>query len=259
MLLVKIVTTLIVVSLTPFVVIRDWRYHDRRTSEHYFATHVILVLWLLGCLGSLVLVWHETYLSGQLSKKIDELVQGKNQLLDNLAAYQQDIEAKDAEINQLRQMTEIVAGFSDMAGLNPAGLPFKEGKNIRYDGPLPNALRDLYVIEDNKIHFKLGREFENQYRRIIAEHPRFPFAYLGLVESLRHRGDPGWRAYAEQAIAILRKTTLIAGHDKAHDDALRLLNGYLEKRDSEPDGAANGSQPIRSETNRKSSAAGSHR
>lgn len=162
MLLVKIITTLIVVSLTPFVVVRDWKYRDRRTSKHHSVTRAILVLWLVGCIGSLILIWHETYVSRQSSNKIDELILGKNQLLDNLAAYQRQIESKDAEINRLQQMTDTVAGFSDIARLNPAGLPFREGAGIRYDAPLPNALRDLYVIKNNKIHFKLGREFENQ-------------------------------------------------------------------------------------------------
>ena len=229
MLILKIITTLIVVSLTPIVVMRDLRYHDRRTTKHHLITRVILVCWLVGCLGSVILIWNETYLSGQLTSKIDELVTGKNQLLTNLTKYQQDIENKDAEIEQLKQVTEAVRVFNDMSMLDPDGLPFKEGKGIQYDSPLSTALRDLYIIKDTKIHFKLGEQYEAQYRRIIEQFPRFPFAYFALAELLKRRGDPNWRRYAEQAIAILEKTTMIEGHKRSHDDALRKLAEYLEK------------------------------
>lgn len=229
MLILKIITTLIVVSLTPIVVMRDWRYHDLRTTKHHSITRAILVCWLVGCLGSVILIWNETYLSRQLSSKIDDLVKGKNQLLTNLAQYQQDIENKEAEIKQLKQVAEAVRAFNDMSMLDPDGLPFKEGKGIRYDSPLSTALKDLYIIKDTKIHLKLGEQYETQYRRIIEQFPRFPFAYFGLVESLKRRGDPNWRTYAEQAIAILEKTTMIEGHKRSHDDALRKLAEYLKK------------------------------
>ena len=229
MFILKIVTTLIVVSLTPFVVIRDWRYHDRRTKKHHFITRFILFVWLLGCIGSVLLIWHETYLSGQLNNKINELLNGNKQLLANLDRYQQDNEAEAAEIKRLEEVTETVRGYSDMAALNPAGLPFKEGKGIRFDSPLSNALRDLYIIQNSKLHFKLGEEFENKYREIIQQFPRFPFAYLALAESLRHRGNPNWRDYANKAVSILHKTTKIEGHDHGHDDALHTLEWYLRE------------------------------
>jgi len=229
MLILKIITTLIVVSLTPIVVMRDWRYHDRRTTKHHSITRAILICWLVGCLGSVILIWNETYLSRQLSSKIDDLVKGKNQLLTNLAQYQQDIENKEAEIKQLKQVAEAIRAFIDMSMLDPTGLPFKEGKGIRFDSPLSTALRDLYIIKDTRAHFKLGEQYEAQYRRIIEQFPRFPFAYFALAESLKQRGDPNWRTYAEQSIAILEKTTMIEGHRRSHDDALRTLTEYLKE------------------------------
>jgi hypothetical protein len=136
--------------------------------------------------------------------------------------------AKDAEIKQLNKQTETLREFSDMAVVNPAGLPFIEGSGIKLDSPLSTALRDLYVIND-KISFKLGRQFEDQYRKICVQFPRFPFAYFALASSLRHRGDPEWRIYAEQAVAIFKKTTIIAGHNPSHDEALHLLQEWLAK------------------------------
>jgi hypothetical protein len=118
--------------------------------------------------------------------------------------------------------------------LTPAGLPFREGTNIRYDTPLATALRDLYVVTDSAtgstIGFKLGPQFEPRYRAIISEFPRFPFGYLALAESMRNRGDAGWREYAQKGISILEKTTMIEAHNPAHDDALATLRGYLSEK-----------------------------
>lgn len=229
MLTIKIITTLIVVSLTPIVVMRDWRYHDRRTTKHNSITRTILVCWLVGCLGSVILIWNETYLTGQLSLKIDDLVKGKDQLLTNLAHYQQDIANKEAEVKQLKQVVEAVRTFQDMSMLDPTGLPFNVGKGIQYDSPLSTALRDLYIIKGAEVHFKLGEQYEVQYRRIIEQFPRFPFAYFALAESLKRRGDPNWRTYAEQASGILEKTTMIEGHKRSHDGALLKLAEYLKQ------------------------------
>jgi hypothetical protein len=96
MLLLKVVTTLIVVSLTPFVVIRDWRYHDRRTTKHHFATRIILILWIVGCLGSLILTWNETYLSGQLSRQIEQLAKDEEEWRRVDSAQSAFVTKKDA-------------------------------------------------------------------------------------------------------------------------------------------------------------------
>jgi len=103
MLLVKIITTFLVVSLTPFVVIRDWRFSDRRTTKHHWVTKVILVCWVVGCIGSIVLVWKETSSTANLETKIDDLVTGKNRLLRNIADYQNQIQVKDAQIATLKE------------------------------------------------------------------------------------------------------------------------------------------------------------
>jgi hypothetical protein len=134
---------------------------------------------------------------------------------------------KDAEIEELKDVTQALRSFTDVAQLNPTGLPFIEGGSIRYDTPLSVAMRGLYIIGDGVINFKLGKEFEPRYRSIIEKHPRFPFGYFALTEFLRSRDDPDWINYAKQAVAIFEKTTMIEGHDAAHDDALRLLKSYL--------------------------------
>jgi hypothetical protein len=137
---------------------------------------------------------------------------------------------KEKEIQRLENVTEAVRGFSDVAVLNPAGLPFREGVGIKYDTPLSTALRGSYVTTETTYNFKLGREFEPQYERIIEQFPRFPFAYLALAESMRSRGEPSWREYAQKGVSILEKTVTIEGHDRSHDDALAVLRKYLSEK-----------------------------
>jgi hypothetical protein len=120
--------------------------------------------------------------------------------------------------------------YFEVSRCNPAGLPFREGKGIRYDTPLATELRDCYVIPDSTINFKLGQQFESRYTTVISQFPRFPFGYFALAESMRQRGDPAWREFAQKAISILEKTTAIEGHDPSHDDALATLRGYLASK-----------------------------
>ena len=70
---------------------------------------------------------------------------------------------------------------------------------------------------------------------------------------------PGsWKPTLEQVRGALK------GSDLSEDEIARIIRSCVscdeqQNQKSEPDGAANGSQPIRSETNRTSSAAGSRR
>jgi hypothetical protein len=132
-----------------------------------------------------------------------------------------------AKFKALENVAETARDYADMAQLNPAGLPFKEGSGIRFDSPLSTALRDCYVVRGEIINFKIDAEYEARYRQIIEEHPRFPFAYLALVETLRNEGKPEWREVAQKGIEIFKRTTAIAGHNRAHDEGLATLEKYL--------------------------------
>ena len=57
--------------------------------------------------------------------------------------------------------------------------------------------------------------------------PKFPFGYFWMAVCLRERNDPGWREYASKALDILRKTTILDGHHKHHDEAKREIEGWF--------------------------------
>lgn len=75
---------------------RDWKYHDERTKRHHNITRFILVVWLLASLASLFLVWRET-------REVNELVQGKDELLHANRQLQDSLEEKTRQIVRLSE------------------------------------------------------------------------------------------------------------------------------------------------------------
>ena len=69
--------------------------------------------------------------------------------------------------------------------------------------------------------------------------------------------EGGLIIFADKDRDICRRITGTHGHMR--DDNLVMTQAYEGQKIGEPDGAANGSQPIRSDTNMMSSAAGSRR
>ncbi len=137
---------------------------------------------------------------------------------------------KEKEILLLKYATEAVQTYSDVANLNPQGLPFGIGPGIHYNSPLSDALKNLYVVQGNSAQFLIDEALEPKFRAIVLQFPRFPFGHFALAECLRDRGDSEWLVHAERAREILEKTTIIAGHHKSHDEALALVRSYLSEK-----------------------------
>ncbi len=64
-------------------------------------------------------------------------------------------------------------------------------------------------------------------RLATIQFPDFPFSYYALAYCMERSGDPGWRAYAESAVAICEQTTQITGHQKSHEQCLAYLRQEL--------------------------------
>jgi hypothetical protein len=64
-------------------------------------------------------------------------------------------------------------------------------------------------------------------RLATIQFPDFPFSYYALAYCMKRSGDPGWRAYAEKAVAIFEQTTKITGYQKSHEQCLAYLRQQL--------------------------------
>jgi hypothetical protein len=165
-------------------------------------------------------------------------------------------EMSDRTIKTMRGKLSDAEVYGRVAIIN-----FEGSKSLSKDYSLPDSLTGwnsgYFKRKAGKVFVRYDDEAIARYREMISRDPVYPFGHHMMAEALYLKKDPLWIDYALRAAEILEKTTAIVNHSPDHDDALRnireLLRKEAEKR-GEPDGAANGSQPIRSETNRTSAA-----
>jgi hypothetical protein len=84
-------------------------------------------------------------------------------------------------------------------------------------------MEGTYTEENGRAYFKCDDQSLERYNQAIKEDPCFPFSYLAMAHCLEIRGDTKWREYASKAKSILEITTKIGGHNKSHDEALKML------------------------------------
>jgi len=85
--IIKLIIYLLLALLPVAILIRDWKFSDRRTKKHLNITRIIIIFW---CIGSLV----GTYFVWTNSSQMDELIDGKDQLLAKIESYQNELEKK---------------------------------------------------------------------------------------------------------------------------------------------------------------------
>ena len=86
----KVLTSLALGLLPIAILIRDWKFHDKRTKRHHKITRGILVVWLIAGLTSVFFVWYETSQSNELNAKVNNLVTTNETLqskVDNLSPF----------------------------------------------------------------------------------------------------------------------------------------------------------------------------
>lgn len=98
---VHIVITVALVVLPAAVLIRDWRFKDRRTKRHHQITRGLLIAWGLTALGTVGLTWYESIQSSRMAAQVDELVEGKNQLLAQIQQYERDLQVEKEKVRKL--------------------------------------------------------------------------------------------------------------------------------------------------------------
>lgn len=72
--IIKLITSSLLTILPVTILIRDWKFHDKRTKKHHKITRTIVILWFIGSVVATIFVWHD-------SVQIKELIDGKNILI----------------------------------------------------------------------------------------------------------------------------------------------------------------------------------
>lgn len=234
----KILTSLFMLLLPLAILIRDWKYRDQRTKRHHQFTRNVVLLWLLTAVLAAGLIWYESYESSQLSRNLEslrrsndslytqnsQLLTQSEELLSLIAQYQDDIEEQKHTINSLRD-------YSHVATLDALGYPpgLGLGSDLKFNSPLTEMLEGTYTTKDKQLFMKRDSQAEARYRAVIDKYPNSPFAYYFVALCLHQKDDSGWRQYAEAAVNILMKTTMIDGHNANHDEVLQKLQSMLKQ------------------------------
>lgn len=119
--------------------------------------------------------------------------------------------------------------YANIALLYPEGSDIRVGEGLSISGGLYLILKDTHEVKDGKLHFNCDENSQNVYKHVMEIEPKFPFSYFALADCRKanHQGD--WESYARKAVEIFQITTRIGGHRPEHDEALKILLGYLEE------------------------------
>ena len=152
--------------------------------------------------------------------QISDLIENNRILQQQLKEAQDNATSARNEINDLAEYGEV--STYTFHGYQESGLMLS---------PFTPASKwtDGYLTISNNIYlFKCTPDAIEHYKVLINKCPKFPFPYLALAGCLLNNEDPSWRQYAIKAQSIMKKTTKIPLHCKAHDGWLEQVNRLLD-------------------------------
>lgn len=181
----KLITFLLLTILPIAVLVRDWKFHDRRTRKHHNITRTIIVFWCIGSLAATIFVWLN-------SAQIEELVNGKNTLIaqnrelsGKLDKYQKDLNEKEQEIKELKaKAQDAKRGITENF--------FANGTRRRTDGgtiSLDKELKETFERIKNLAEDNRNSELVTLCRDQIGNNPDWPTPYLFLGVALANSGE----------------------------------------------------------------------
>lgn len=112
MLILKLVSSLLLIILPAIVVLRDWKYHDRRTLLHHRITRVILIGWFVASIVTLVLLWNETREVKEMYTKVTTIdTEAKKHIKEARKAEESARVESSALSEQLKEMSTKIEPF----------------------------------------------------------------------------------------------------------------------------------------------------
>jgi hypothetical protein len=217
----KVLVTVLLVVLPLAVLFRDWRFRDQRTRRRHEITRAIVIVWCITSVGSAGLVWHETYQSSRLHAQVDDLVQGKNEILkknDELLAqnarFQNELAAEREKTRllelQAKKAERGITSVYDFRGNNRSTSP---GRITMYAGGKDGEFRKIVELR-NQGRWK---ELLDECEREMQATPGWltPYMFAGIAHaSLGNR---------EEAVRLLRHVKLNAAGDPEYSEVDALL------------------------------------
>ncbi len=194
-------------------------------------------LLVLGCLliGIIVLSIHSHFEATKNEETIKRLRAETTQNEGTIEKLRAQLGAAEQKIAENDVVRKKVLEYGDMAKLNADGSTglVKKGGGLRggETAITPKAEKIwIYSGENNETrHPKCDEEGMEQAKRIIEEHPMFPFSYYALASCQRAKGEREWASYSQRALDILEFTTQVVGHNRHHDTVKRYLETWMKE------------------------------
>ena len=177
----KLITSLVLTILPAIVLIRDWKFQDKRTIKHHKITRAIIVLWFIGSISATYFVWSDSALIRELVNGKDTLIQQNQDLAGKIDDYQKNLDEKDKIIQELQEkVKKAEKGITltyDFNGAKrettrPGDFSLKFGSEFE-------VFKKIQELEEKKHYGELVTICEKQ----IKETPEWltPYLYLGIA------------------------------------------------------------------------------
>ena len=235
----KLITLLCLAVLPIAVLIRDWKYHDKRTKKHHTWTRRIIIAWCIASILAVYFVWSdskqiEELIAGQdvllsqntiLSKQNVELISGKDILIKQnsdlsfkIDQYQKDLNEKNIKIQTLEKQTKDAKLGKSIYYFFNGVIRSTHGPNQYLDESLVEKYKEIESLMEQNLLFKVIDLCKEQ----IIQNPDWPTPYLFLGIALNNLQQPN------EALDFLKHFLKIAPDHKSYKDYRRQAEEFIK-------------------------------
>lgn len=177
----KLITSLLLTILPVAILIRDWKFHDKRTKKHHNITRGIIIFWCIGSIAATYFVWTDSAQIKELVDKKITLIQQNTELVGKIENYQKDLNEKDRTIKELEEKAKKAErGITLTYDFNGAQRKTTRPGHISLShGPEVEIFKKMQELETQRNYTELVTLCEEQ----IEKTPEWltPYLYIGIA------------------------------------------------------------------------------
>lgn len=162
-----------------------------------------------------------------VSKSNQNLIGQNKDMLEKVGRYQADLEERNKTIELLQEEIRNVKVYSNYAKMDVYGRDMIPGYGMKVSSDLIDRMTKILVEQNGSIYVKNDKTLLPEIDNVIRLYPNFPFGHWARYNLLKTLGDNRWKESATKAIDIFEITTTIEGHNRAHDNALKVLKSEM--------------------------------
>jgi len=155
----RLIASLLLIILPAIVLIRNWKFHDRRTKKHHKITIGIIVLWFIGSIMATCFVWID-------SAKIEELIDGKDKLITKIEELKTTIDKYQKENEYLKsEIDKAKRGIESSFDYNGARRVKSGGRTQAIGGEEYSLFHRFIELDKEKNYLAMFKLIEPQLKK----------------------------------------------------------------------------------------------